>query len=158
MSGSGSIKRRSATKIEFWFWDILDRQANFGRGSRDSGVGLGKRAAPRKKKKYAPPLKKISCRNTMIPRGFLIWRYDKTPGSFGVCSRYISLPNPTTQCRDIKKSEQHGFLYLWTTVNPRDFTFISPMQFDESKDKTQKYDDAKSAHRITSFLLRKIEY
>ena len=58
MSGSGSIKRRSATKIKFWFWDILDRQANFGRGSRDSGAGLGKRAAPRKKKKYAPPLKK----------------------------------------------------------------------------------------------------
>ena len=63
--GSGSIKRgrkrlekRSATKIKIWFWDILDRQANFGRGSKDFGAGLGKRAAPRKKKKYAPALKK----------------------------------------------------------------------------------------------------
>lgn len=50
MSGSGSIKRRSATKIEFWFWDILDRQANFGRGSRDSGRGWvkGRRRVKRK--------------------------------------------------------------------------------------------------------------
>ena len=58
MSGSGSIKRRSATKIEFWFWDILDRQANFGRGSRDSGRGWVKGRRRVKKKKYAPPLKK----------------------------------------------------------------------------------------------------
>ena len=58
MSGSGSIKRRSATKIKIWFCNILDRQANFGRGSRDSGAGLGKTAAPRKKKKYGAPLKK----------------------------------------------------------------------------------------------------
>ena len=57
MSGSGSIKRRSATKIKFWFWDILDRQANFGRGSRDLGAGWGKRAAPRKIKK-SPAIKK----------------------------------------------------------------------------------------------------
>ena len=41
MSGSGSIKRRSEKKIKFWFWDILDRQANFGRGSRDFGGGVG---------------------------------------------------------------------------------------------------------------------
>ena len=46
MSGSGSIKRRSATKIKFWFWGILDRQANFGRGSRDLGwAGGGKSGA-----------------------------------------------------------------------------------------------------------------
>lgn len=62
----------SATKIKIWFWDILDRQANFGRGSRDFGAGWGKKAAPRKKKKYAPALKKMLCRNIMIPRGFLI--------------------------------------------------------------------------------------
>ena len=44
--GSGSnrggrerLERRSATKIKIWFWDILDRQANFGRGSRDFGRG-----------------------------------------------------------------------------------------------------------------------
>ena len=40
------------------------------------------------------------------------------------------------------------------TVNPRGFHFILPMKFDESKDETQKYDDAKSAHRITSFQLK----
>ena len=51
--GSGSIKRRSATKIKFWFWYILERQANFGRGSRGWG-GRGKKAAPRKKKKNMP--------------------------------------------------------------------------------------------------------
>ena len=63
--GSGSnkkrskrLEKRSATKIKIWFWDILDRQANFGRGSRDFGAGWGKRAAPRKKKKYAPAFKK----------------------------------------------------------------------------------------------------
>ena len=50
MSGSGSIKRRSEKKIKFWFWDILDRQANFGRGSRDSGRGWvkGRRRVKRK--------------------------------------------------------------------------------------------------------------
>ena len=48
----------SATKIKFWFWDILDRQVNFGRGSRDLGRGWGKRAGLRKEKKYAAPLKK----------------------------------------------------------------------------------------------------
>ena len=76
MSGSGSIKRRSATKIEFWFWDILDRQANFGRGSRDSGRG-GVKAAPRKEKKYAPALKNIAPSNIMIPHGF----FNLVPGS-----------------------------------------------------------------------------
>ena len=75
-------------------------------------------------------------------------------GSFGVCSRYISLPNPTTQRRDIKKSERHGFLYLRITVNPRGFCLILPMKFDESKDETQKHDDAKTAHYITSFQLK----
>ena len=75
-------------------------------------------------------------------------------GSFGVCSRYISLPNPTTQRRDIKKSERHGFLYLRITVNPRGSCLISPMKFDESKDETQKHDDAKTAHYITSFQLK----
>ena len=38
-SGRKRLERRSATKIKFWFWDILDRQANFGRGSRDLGRG-----------------------------------------------------------------------------------------------------------------------
>ena len=60
----------SATKIKFWFWDILDRQANFGRGSRDFGPGWGKKAAPRKRKKYATPFKKDRARNIMIPRVF----------------------------------------------------------------------------------------
>ena len=72
-------------------------------------------------------------------------------GSFGVCSRYISLPNPTTQRRDIKKSERHGFLYLRTTVNPRGFCLISPMKFNESENKTQKHDNTKGAHYIISF-------
>ena len=52
---SGSIKRRSekiekrsATKIKIWFWDILDRQANFGRGSRALGQKNIWRAAPKK--------------------------------------------------------------------------------------------------------------
>ena len=72
-------------------------------------------------------------------------------GSFGVCSRYISLPNPTTQRRDIKKSERHGFLYLRITVNPRDFCLISPMKFNESENKTQKHDNTKGAHYIISF-------
>ena len=72
-------------------------------------------------------------------------------GSFGVCSRYISLPNPTTQCRDIKKPERHGFLYLRTTVNPRGFCLISPMKFNESENKTQKHDNTKGAHYIISF-------
>ena len=72
-------------------------------------------------------------------------------GSFGVCSRYISLPNPTTQCRDIKKSERHGFLYLRITVNPRGFCLISPMKFNESENKTQKHDNTKGAHYIISF-------
>lgn len=77
----------------------------------------------------------------------------KTPGSFGVCSRYISLPNPTTQCRDIKKLERHGFLYSRITINPW-LCLILPMKFDESKDETQKHDDAKTAHYITSFQLK----
>ena len=47
----------SATKIKFWFWDILERQVNFGRGSRDFGRG-GVKAAARKEKKYAAPFKK----------------------------------------------------------------------------------------------------
>lgn len=72
-------------------------------------------------------------------------------GSFGVCSRYISLPNPTTQRRDIKKSERHGFLYLRITVNPRGFCLISPMKFNESENKTQKHDNTKGAHYIISF-------
>ena len=75
-------------------------------------------------------------------------------GSFGVCSRYISLPNPTTQRRDIKKPERHGFLYLRTTVNPRDFCLISPMKFNESENKTQKHDNTKGAHYISSFRLK----
>ena len=50
MSGSGSIKRRSATKIEFWFWGILDRQANFGRGSMVFGAGWGKKRRRVKRK------------------------------------------------------------------------------------------------------------
>ena len=56
--GRKRLEKRSATKIKIWFWDILDRQANFGRGSRDFGAGRGRKAAPRKKKKYAPALKK----------------------------------------------------------------------------------------------------
>ena len=72
-------------------------------------------------------------------------------GSFGVCSRYISLPNPTTQRRDIKKPERHSFLYLRITVNPRDFCLISPMKFNESENKTQKHDNTKGAHYIISF-------
>ena len=32
------------------------------------------------------------------------------------------------------------------------------MKFDESKDKTQKYDDAKSTHFIISILIWKVEY
>ena len=54
-------KLGSATKIKFLFWKILGRQANFGRGSMDFGAGRGKKAAPRKEKKYAPALKKILC-------------------------------------------------------------------------------------------------
>ena len=69
--------RDLATKIKFWFWKILDRQANFGRGSRDFGAGRGKKAAPRKEKKYAPALKKYCARNTMIPRVF----FYLVPGS-----------------------------------------------------------------------------
>ena len=72
-------------------------------------------------------------------------------GSFRVCSRYISLPNPTTQRRDIKKPERHGFLYLRITVNPRGFCLISPMKFNESENKTQKHDNTKGAHYIISF-------
>ena len=72
-------------------------------------------------------------------------------GSFRVCSRYISLPNPTTQRRDIKKPERHDFLYLRITVNPRDFCLISPMKFNESENKTQKHDNTKGAHYIISF-------
>lgn len=95
-------------------------------------------------------------------------------GSFGVCSRYISLPNPTTQRRDIKKSERRGFLCLRITVNPSGFCLISPMKFNESENKTQKHDNTKGAHYIisfqckqrsqhyqaciTSFLVRKVEY
>ena len=75
-------------------------------------------------------------------------------GSFGVCSRYISLPNPTTQRRDIKKPERHGFLYLRTTVNPRGFCLISPMKFNESENKTQKHDNTKGAHYFISFQLK----
>ena len=84
----------------------------------------------------------------------MIWCPTKTPGSFRVCSRYISLPNPTTQRRDIKKSERHGFLYLRITVNPRGFHLILPMKFDKSEDETQKHNDAKGAHYITSFQLK----
>ena len=40
------------------------------------------------------------------------------------------------------------------TVNPRGFHFILPMKFDESKDETQKHDDAKSTHYIASFQLK----
>ena len=42
---SGEIRKRSASKIKFWFWDILDRQANFGRGSREMGGWENRRAA-----------------------------------------------------------------------------------------------------------------
>ena len=45
-SGSGSnkrrlgeIRKRSASILKERFWDILDRQANFGRGSRERGGG-----------------------------------------------------------------------------------------------------------------------
>nr|DAF49113.1 MAG TPA: hypothetical protein [Siphoviridae sp. ctnpt50] len=50
--GSGSNKR-SATKIKFWFWYILDRQTKFGRGSRDLGVG-GVKGRRRVKRKNMP--------------------------------------------------------------------------------------------------------
>lgn len=39
-------------------------------------------------------------------------------------------------------------------MNPRGFYLILPMKFDESKDETQKHDDSKSAHYITSFQLK----
>lgn len=52
--------------------------------------------------------------------------------------------------------KEHGFLYLRMTVNPMGFHLISTMEFDESKDETQNHDDTKSAHYITSFLLRKV--
>lgn len=42
--------------------------------------------------------------------------------------------------------KKRGFLYLRMTVNPRGFHLISPMEFDKSKDETQKHDNAKSAH------------
>lgn len=38
---------------------------------------------------------------------------------------------------------------------PNGFHLISPMKFDESKDETQKYDNTKSAHYITSFQRRR---
>ena len=50
--------------------------------------------------------------------------------------------------------KKHGFLYLRITVNPRGFHLISTMKFDESKDETQKHDDAKSTHYTTSFQCR----
>lgn len=56
--GRKRLERRSATKIKFWFWDILERQANFGRGSRGLGRGGVKRRRRVKRKKYAAPLKK----------------------------------------------------------------------------------------------------
>ena len=56
----------SATKIKIWFWDILERQVNFGRGARDLGRG-GVKAAPRKEKKYAAPFKK-SPTKLILPR------------------------------------------------------------------------------------------
>ena len=43
----------SATKIKFWFWDILERQVNFGRGSRDLGQG-GVKGRRRVKRKNMP--------------------------------------------------------------------------------------------------------
>ena len=51
-------------KIKIWFCNILDRQANFGRGSRDFRGGAGEKAAPRKKKKYAATFKKKYCAAT----------------------------------------------------------------------------------------------
>ena len=48
--GRKRLERQSATKIKIWFWDILDRQANFGRGSRDFGAGRGKRRRRVKRK------------------------------------------------------------------------------------------------------------
>ena len=77
ISGSGSnkkrskrLEKRSATKIKIWFWDILDRQANFGRGSRVLGRG-GVKGRRRVKRKNMPQhLKKYCARNIMIPRGF----------------------------------------------------------------------------------------
>ena len=74
--------------------------------------------------------------NIIIPREFFNLVFGQTHGGFRVCPLYISLPNPTTQRRDIKKSERHGFLYLRMTVNPRGFHLISSMKFDESKDET----------------------
>ena len=50
---SKRLERRSATKIKFWFWDILDRQANFGRGSRVLGRG-GVKGRRRVKRKNMP--------------------------------------------------------------------------------------------------------
>ena len=50
--------------------------------------------------------------------------------------------------------KKHGFLYLRITVNPRGFHLILPMKLDESKDETQKHDDPKNAHHITSLQRR----
>ena len=51
-------KLDSSTKTKILFWNILDRQANFGRASRDLGPGGIKGGPPRKEKKYAAPFKK----------------------------------------------------------------------------------------------------
>lgn len=52
--------------------------------------------------------------------------------------------------------KKRGFLYLRITVNPRGFHLILPMKFDESKDETQKHDDPKNAHYITSLSAQKV--
>ena len=53
-SGRERLERRSATKIKILFWDILDRQANFGRGSMDFGGGVGVKGRRRVKRKNMP--------------------------------------------------------------------------------------------------------
>ena len=55
---------------------------------------------------------------------------------------------------EILKIRTTRFSLFAANRKPNGFRLISPMKFDESKDKTQKYDDAKSAHRITSFQLK----
>ena len=51
-------------------------------------------------------------------------------------------------------SEEIRFSLFADDRKPKGSRLISSMKFDESKDETQKHDDTKSAHYITSFQLK----
>lgn len=63
-------------------------------------------------------------------------------------------PDNAQMLQEAQNQKKHGFLYLRRTVNPRGFRLISSVEFDKSKNKTQKHDDAKNAHYTTSFQHR----